>query len=41
MSDGKPYLRPAGLLWGRDADEAIAAGRAGRLAGGRIAFTEI
>ncbi len=41
MSDGKPYLRPAGLLWGRDADEAIAAGRAGRLAGGRIAYTEI
>ncbi|NNE21250.1 MAG: dihydropteroate synthase [Rhizobiales bacterium] len=41
MSDGNPYLRPAGLLWGRDADEAIEAGHAGRLAGGRIAFTQI
>lgn len=41
MSDGNPYLRPAGLLWGRDADEATEAGHAGRLAGGWIAFTQI
>lgn len=41
MSDGNPYLRPAGLLWGRDADEAVTAGLAGRLAGGRAAFSHI
>lgn len=41
MSDGNPYLRPAGLLWGRDADQAVAAGHAGRLAGGWIAYTQI
>ena len=41
MSDGIPYLRPAGLLWGRDADETVAAGQAGRLAGGRTAYTEV
>ncbi len=41
MSDGKPFLRPAGLLWGRDAEEAIAGGDAGRLAGQRIGFTRI
>ena len=41
MSDGIPYLRPAGLLWGRDGDEAVAASQAGRLAGGWAAFTQL
>jgi dihydropteroate synthase len=41
MSDGIPYLRPAGFLWGRDADEAVASGSAGRLAGGWMAFTQV
>ncbi len=41
MSDGKPYLRPAGLLWGRDAEEAAGSGLAGWLAGGPAAFTHI
>jgi dihydropteroate synthase len=41
MSDGQPYLRPAGLLWGRDAEEAVAGGHAGWLAGGPVAFTQI
>lgn len=41
MSDGRAYLRPAGLLWGTDAAEAVAAGDAGLLAGGPVAFTRI
>ncbi len=41
MSDGKAYLRPAGLLWGRDANEAIEAGDAGRIAGANLAFTRV
>ncbi len=41
MSDGNPYLRPAGLLWGRDADQAVLSGHAGRLAGGQVAYTQI
>ena len=41
MSDGQPYLRPAGLLWGRDAVETVEAGHAGWLAGGPVAFTHI
>ena len=32
------YLRPAGFLYGEDGDAAIAAGVAGRLAGGAIAY---
>jgi dihydropteroate synthase len=32
------YIRPMGLLWGSDADAAVASGQAGRLAGGRAAF---
>jgi dihydropteroate synthase len=38
MSD-KLYLRPAGLLYGRAAADAIAAGMAGPLAGGDIGFS--
>lgn len=41
MSDGRAYLRPAGLLWGSDAVEAAACGEAGLLAGGPVAFTRI
>ena len=41
MSDGQPYLRPAGLLWGRDAVEAVEVGQGGWLAGGPVAFTQI
>ena len=41
MSDGRAYLRPAGLLWGSDAAEAVAAGDAGFLAAGPVAFTRI
>jgi len=33
------YFRPVGLLFGASADAFVAAGRARRLAGGRIAFT--
>ena len=32
------YIRPTGLLWGRDARNAVADGRAGRIAGGSGAF---
>ena len=35
------YLRPLALLDGPDAEEAVGAGRAGRLAGGPIAFTAV
>ena len=35
------YLRPLALLDGPDADEAVIEGRAGRLAGGPIAFTAV
>ncbi|HEY7764604.1 MAG TPA: dihydropteroate synthase [Aestuariivirgaceae bacterium] len=35
------YLRPLGLLWGKDADEAVEAQEACRLAGGLCAFTLI
>lgn len=41
MSDGQPYLRPAGLMWGRDADEAVEAGIAGRIAGGPVAYSMV
>ncbi len=41
MSDGRAYLRPAGLLWGSDAAEAVSSGEAGLLAGGPVAFTRI
>jgi len=41
MSDGRAYLRPAGLLWGSDAVEAAASGEAGLLAGGPVAFARI
>lgn len=33
------YVRPLGLLWGEDADDAVEAGEAGRIAGGLAAFT--
>jgi dihydropteroate synthase len=33
------YLRPLGLVWGKDADEAVEAQEACRLAGGLCAFT--
>ena len=33
------YVRPMGLLWGEDADDAVEAGEAGRIAGGLAAFT--
>jgi dihydropteroate synthase len=33
------YVRPLGLLWGEDADDAVKAGEAGRIAGGLAAFT--
>ena len=35
------YLEPRALLYGGDADEAVAAGTAGRLAGGTVAFTQV
>jgi dihydropteroate synthase len=41
MSDGRAYLRPAGLLWGSDAAEVVTAGDGGFLAGGPVAFTRI
>ena len=33
------YVRPLGLFWGEDADTAVEAGEAGRLAGGIAAFS--
>lgn len=33
------YIRPIGLLWGEDAEAAIAEAAAGRIAGGSTAFT--
>jgi dihydropteroate synthase len=36
----KTYIRPLALLWGPDAFSAVAAGRAGRLAGGWTAYTQ-
>ncbi len=41
MSDGRAYLRPAGLLWGSDAAEAVASGDAGFIAAGPLAFNRI
>ncbi len=41
MSDGQAYLRPAGLLWGSDAAEAVATGDAGYIAAGPVAFNRI
>ena len=41
MSDGQAYLRPAGLLWGSDAAEAVAAADAGYIAAGPVAFNRI
>ena len=35
------YLQPSGLLYGPDAEYAIADGRAGRLAGGAVGFTQL
>lgn len=41
MSDGRAYLRPAGLVWASDAVEAAASGEAGLMAGGPVGFTRI
>jgi dihydropteroate synthase len=35
------YIRPMGVLWGRDADAAVKAGLGGRLGGGRAAFSSM
>ena len=38
---GQLLCRGHALLWGRDADEAVTNGHAGRLADGRVAFSQI